>query len=307
MSARKVFLNSIGFALAALLSDGIFFPPGALALVSAKEKEAPVRLPVIDKADKGSKITIELEKKTAPQAVGKEREPEAPKPSGQPEKARAESFDDLKDPFESQLDSLPQLKDPFERFNRGMYKVNETLLDYVLDPLARGYARTVPEEGRVAVKNAFTNASSPASFVGSLAQGDVGKTVKVAGRLLINSTIGVGGMFDVARDHFGLDPVNEDFDRALGSYGIPAGPYIVLPFFGPSTARHAIGRAVDSLVNPTSYFAPFAASAGSTLGETVNAYSFNPDAKKDLDESAVDPYESVKHFYYGRRQSLIKE
>ncbi|MBI4389583.1 MAG: VacJ family lipoprotein [Nitrospinae bacterium] len=224
-----------------------------------------------------------------------------------PQEPRTESFDDLKDPFESQLDNLPQLQDPFERFNRGMYKVNETLLDYVLDPLARGYSRIVPEEGRIAVKNAFANASSPVSFVGSLSQGDVGKTVKVVGRLLINSTIGVGGMFDVARDHFGLDPVNEDFDQALGSYGIPAGPYIVLPFFGPSTARHAIGRAVDSLVNPVSYFAPFAANAGSTLGETVNAYSFNLDAKKDLDESAVDSYESVKHFYYGRRQSLIEE
>lgn len=306
MSARKVFLNSIGFMLAALLGGGMCFPPGSLALVSAKEKGPSVEIPGVDKENKGSKIIIELEKETAP-TDGKERAPEAPKPSGQPEKVRAESFDDLKDPFESQLDNLPQLQDPFERFNRGMYKVNETLLDYVIDPLARGYSTVVPEEGRIAVKNAFSNASAPVSFLGSLAQGDVAKTVKVVGRLLINSTVGVGGLFDVAQGHFGLDPVNEDFDQALGSYGIPAGPYIVLPFFGPSTARHAIGRAVDSLVNPTSYFAPFAVSAGSTLGESVNAYSFNLDAKKDLDESAVDPYESVKHFYYGRRQSLIKE
>lgn len=214
---------------------------------------------------------------------------------------KLQSFEELKDPFEAEVKNLPELHDPFEYYNRTVYKFNDALLEYVLSPAARGYGMIVPDVGRVAIKNVFSNASSPVSLLSSIAEGDIEKSATVFGRLLINTTLGLGGMFDVADDVYGIKPVSEDFDQALGSYGIPTGPYIVLPVFGPSTVRHTFGRVLDTMANPTTYFAPFAANVGAGAGNKVNTFSFDPDLKKDLDRSAVDPYESMRYFYYQRR------
>lgn len=242
------------------------------------------------------KVAIDLERKTKGVAKRQVAAPEKP----------LESFEDLKDPFEDEVKNLPELKDPFERYNRSMYKFNDTLAEYVLSPMARGYSRVVPEAGRVAVKNVLTNAASPTSFLSSLVQGEFATSATVLGRLVINTALGVGGIFDVA-SYYGINPVTKDFDQALESYGVPTGPYIVLPVFGPSTVRHTVGRVADSLANPTTYFAPVAANLGAGAGGTVNTYSFNPDIKKDLDQSAIDPYESVRYFYYQRRGMHAEE
>jgi phospholipid-binding lipoprotein MlaA len=165
----------------------------------------------------------------------------------------------------------------------------------------------VPDVGRVAIKNVFSNAASPVSIFSSIAQGEVEKSATALGRLLINTTLGLGGIFDVADEFYGIKPVSEDFDHALGSYGVPTGPYLVLPVFGPSTMRHVFGRILDTMANPTTYFAPFVANVSAGAGDRVNTFSFDPELKKDLDQSAVDPYESMRYFYYQRRGAVAEK
>ena len=109
------------------------------------------------------------------------------------------------------------------------------------------------------------------------------------------------------RRNLSLNSVDEDFDQALAKYGTPNGPYLVLPIFGPTSTRHAFGRTVDGLLNPTTYFLPFLGNAGLTVGEQVNSFSFYVEDKKALDQDAIDPYQSMQNFYYQNRQKKIKE
>ncbi len=259
-----------------------------------------------------SDVTIELEQK-----METERPPAPPVPvivtpvpsaqGDQPVEETYGSYDDLDDPFEDKTKQVKEIKDPYEKYNRFMYKVNDKIVQYALDPAARGYRKVVPEKGRVALKNVFSNFAAPVKLVSSIFQKDGDKTERVVKRFAINSTLGIGGINDVANDKYEIEPVSEDFGQTLGTYNVPSGPYLVLPIFGPSTGRDAVGRVVDSFLNPVNYVAPGAATLGMTAGQTINEYSFNVEAKEDLDNSAIDPYESLKHFYNERREQEVKE
>ena len=198
--------------------------------------------------------------------------------------------------------------DPFESYNRFMFDVNEGLYDYFIEPVARGYRFVLPEDVRIIIGNLFDNVAAPVKLVSSLIQGDMDKSGRVLGRFLINSTVGLGGMFDVAGQEYDIANVNEDMDQALGKRGVPTGPYIVWPFFGPSTARGTVGLGVDSLLSPTFLLgAPFTVGAGVTAGETVNNVSFIIEDKASLEESAIDEYESVRDFYLQYRENLLRD
>ncbi|MZH46176.1 MAG: VacJ family lipoprotein [Nitrospinae bacterium] len=219
-----------------------------------------------------------------------------------------EDYEDLEDPFAGDTKDLPILTDPLEGYNRWMFGVNESLYDHVLEPVARGYRNVVHENLRIGIKNLFSNAMAPVKFFSSLLQLDFEKSGRVLARTLINTTFGIGGLADVAGEEYNIEDVNEDFDQALGSYGIPTGPYVVLPFFGPSTARNIVGRAADGFLSPAFFLAPgFEISAGVTLEENINAVSFIVDDKKQLEESALDEYESIRDFYHQYRHGLVKE
>jgi phospholipid-binding lipoprotein MlaA len=220
-----------------------------------------------------------------------------------------EFYEELEDPFgPAEGEEIPVLTDPFVGYNRWMFNVNEGLYDYVMEPIAKGWRFVIPEDLRIVIRNAFDNALSPVKLVSSLAQGDFNKSGRVLSRVLINTTAGLGGMLDVAGQEYNIENVNEDFDQALGHYDVPTGPYLVLPFFGPSTARNVAGRVVDSFLSPSIFFAPsFFVSAGITVGETTNDVSFIIDDKKALEESAIDEYESVRDFYHQYREGLVKE
>jgi len=219
-----------------------------------------------------------------------------------------ESFDDMEDPFAEEEENIPVQKDPFESYNRWMYSVNEGIYDYFFEPVARGYRAVVHENVRLAIRNVFDNALSPVKLVSSAAQGDVDKSARVLSRLVLNTTVGLGGLFDVAGNEYGIENVNEDMDQALAFHGVPTGPYIVLPFFGPSSARDATGKVMDSLLSPTTLFSPsFLVGAGITIGDRTNSVSFIIDDKKSIDDSALDEYESVRDFYHQFREGLIAE
>ncbi len=220
---------------------------------------------------------------------------------------KTETYEPLEDPFAVEEEVTP-LADPFEGYNRFMFQVNERIWEYFMEPLARGWRFVMPEDVRVALKNMFDNATAPVKLVSSLLQGDLDKSGRVIGRTVINTTIGVGGAFDVAGDQFEIKNVNEDMDQALGAHMFPTGPYIVLPFLGPSTARGVVGRTVDSFLSPSVILAPsFFVGAGITLGENMNDSSFIIEDKEQLEESAIDEYESVRDFFHQYRQGLVKE
>jgi len=219
-----------------------------------------------------------------------------------------EDYEDLEDPFAGVEEDIPILSDPFEGYNRWMFGINETLYDYALEPVARGYRDLVHEDLRIGIKNMYNNATAPAKLVSSLFQLEFGKAGRVLVRTLINTTIGFAGYADVAGEEFGVEDVNEDFDQALGYYGIPTGPYVVLPFFGPSTARNIVGRAVDTLTSPGAFTGQsFGANVIINAEDNINQASFIVDDKKQLEDSALDEYESVRDFYHQFRHGLLKK
>ena len=218
-----------------------------------------------------------------------------------------ESIDNLRDPFAPNV-SAPDLADPFEDYNRFMFGFNQGFYDSLMEPVVRGYRDVVNENIRMVISNIFDNAMAPLKLVSSLLQGDLDKSGRVIGRTIINTTIGVGGMFDVADNEFQIKDVNEDLDQVLGAYGIPTGPYIVVPFFGPSYARNIIGKVGGTFLSPIAQFSPgFEVGAGLTVSDTINDTSFIVDDIKQLEESSVDKYESVRDFYNQYRFSLQNE
>ena len=217
-------------------------------------------------------------------------------------------FDDLEDPFASEEDIKPELSDPFEGYNRFMFGFNDKMYDYVVDPVTRGYRFLTMEDVRLAIRNVFNNLGFPIKFISSTIQMDGEKVGRSVLRFLINTLLGVGGLFDVADKDFGLSLVNEDMDQAFGHNSVATGPYVVLPFFGPSTVRHAVGRVADSFLSPAFLFsASLEVSAGLTVWENTNAYSFFLEERESIGESAIDEYESIRDFYLQFRKKLLEE
>ena len=252
-------------------------------------------------------IEIDIEKKSLKPTKRKTKSKQKPKKKPEPKPTEELDFEDAEDPFDDDFASLPKVDDRFESFNRFMFGVNANIEKYFFEPLTKGYRFITPEPGRLAIRNAFDNVGMPSRFISSAAQGNFEKSGRTFSRFLINSTLGIGGFFDVAKDYAGLDSVDEDFDQALANYGTPNGPYLVLPVFGPTSTRHAFGRTVDGLLNPVNYFLPFLGNAGLTVGEQVNSFSFYVEDKKALDQDAIDPYQSMQDFYYQNRQKKINE
>ncbi len=271
------------------------------------KKEEKPEIPEKDKmeslpSEKTGSMTGGMENETKTREVGQTASALETAPS-------VEFYEELEDPFgPAEGEEIPILNDPFVGYNRFMFNVNEGLYDYVMEPLAKSWRFVLPEDVRIVIRNAFDNALSPVKLVSSLVQGDLEKSGRVLSRALINTTAGLGGMLDVAGQEYNIENVDEDFDQALGHYDVPTGPYIVLPFLGPSTARNVTGRVVDSFLSPSIFFAPsFFVSSGITVAETTNDVSFIIDDKKALEESAIDEYESVRDFYHQYREGLVKE
>ena len=219
----------------------------------------------------------------------------------------SDSFDDLEDPFASKLDT-PEMPDPFEDYNRVMFDLNENFYDNIMGPVVREYRDFVNEDIRIGIANIFDNAMAPLKLVSSFLQGDIDKTGRVIARTIINTTIGLGGMFDVADSAFDIKDVNEDLDQVLGVYGVPTGPYIMLPLFGPSYARNIFGRAAGIFLSPTYHFAPGVEVGGAlTVTDQVNDTSFIVDDIEQMDDSTVDKYESVRDFYGQYRDVLVNQ
>jgi phospholipid-binding lipoprotein MlaA len=198
--------------------------------------------------------------------------------------------------------------DPWEPFNDTMFTFNLRLDRWVLKPVANVYRHVMPEPFQILIANGFDNIRFVPRFLNNLLQGKPGGAGRELARFLINSTAGIGGLFDPAKDYWGIRPSREDFGQTLGVWGAGPGPFLVLPVLEPMTIRDGIGRGVDYLLDPLSYFIPlFWAGVGLKAGEVINERALNYELFQGVEETTLDLYSSVRHFYLLRRERLIKE
>jgi phospholipid-binding lipoprotein MlaA len=198
--------------------------------------------------------------------------------------------------------------DPWESFNEKMFTLNRNLDRFVLKPVAFVYNHIMPEPWQVMIANGFDNIKFVPRMINNLLQAKWGGAGRELGRFLINSTFGIGGLFDPAKDYWGISKSSEDFGQTLGVWGSGPGPYLILPFMEPMTVRDGVGKLVDSFLDPLSYFIPFIWDRlGMKVGDVINDRALNYDLFQGFEESVIDMYSAVRHGYLQRRERLIRE
>jgi phospholipid-binding lipoprotein MlaA len=194
--------------------------------------------------------------------------------------------------------------DPLEGLNRATFKVNETVDDYVLKPVAKGYQAVTPGFVRSGVSNAFSNIGDVGTSVNNLLQGKPGNAVSDAGRFLVNSTLGILGLFDVATG-MGLDKHEEDFGQTLGSWGVGSGPFLVLPILGPSTLRDTVAKPADAYTGYSRYMGHVPTRNSTQALEIINFRADLLNTTSTLDEASLDKYQFIRDAYLQRRLSQV--
>ncbi len=202
------------------------------------------------------------------------------------------------------------VKDPIQPFNRAMFTFNDKVYYWLFRPLSKGYAAVLPEPARLGVRNFFTNIRMPGRFFNCIFQGKFKGAGTEMLRLVINSTLGVGGFSDPAKKYFKLDIQDEDFGQTLGRYNVGSGAFIEIPLFGPSNVRDGIGLLGDMVLDPIAWLtfvSPYA-STGANTYNTLNDVSIDKgDTYENLVEGAIDPYIMVQDAYMQNRTKKIKE
>ncbi len=211
------------------------------------------------------------------------------------------------DPFSDEL-NMHVIKDPWEPMNEQVFLFNLKVDRYVLKPVATGYAWLLPDPVERAISRAMTNVRFVPRTVNNLLQWKLENAGIEVGRFLVNSTVGVAGLFDVAGDYFDLQAVPaEDFGQTLAMHGVQAGPYLVLPLFPPTTVRDGIGTVGDVLLDPLSYVLPFIPQASMRATEIVNERSKNLDLYEGVEVATLDMYGAVREAYTQKRSQAIRE
>ena len=196
--------------------------------------------------------------------------------------------------------------DPFERVNRAVFSFNETADEYVIKPVAEAYRFVLPEFVRTGVTNFFSNINDVLIAANNLLQGKPSNAASDIGRFLVNSTIGILGLFDVATD-MGLDKNREDFGQTLGVWGVADGPYMVLPFLGASNVRDTVGLVVDMetdfMLNTNKLDSDEKLAVNGL--RVINRRADLLDAGQLLEDAAFDKYSFVRDGYIQRRRSQV--
>jgi phospholipid-binding lipoprotein MlaA len=195
-------------------------------------------------------------------------------------------------------------RDPFEPANRVIYRFNDTVDTVVIRPLAEAYRVVLPSFVRTGISNFFANINDVLVALNNVLQGKVGAAVSDTGRVLVNTTLGVGGLFDVA-SKLNLEKHNEDFGQTLGFWGIGDGPYLMIPLLGPSSLRDVVGRFVDGKGDPVGFLTRVAWRNSLWGTRTVNQRAELLDTSRILETASLDPYEFLRDGYLQRRRNLI--
>jgi phospholipid-binding lipoprotein MlaA len=198
--------------------------------------------------------------------------------------------------------------DPLESFNEKMFWFNREVLDrYILKPVATAWDFVLPDPVQKGIHNAIDNLAVVRRVVNNALQLKFMNSAKEVARFGINSTIGLAGLFDLAKDGFGIEQSDEDMGQTFGVWGMGPGPYLVLPFLPPLTIRDGIGFVIDTAMTPYIYFVPWYASIGGTAVNVVNERSLNLDRYERVVESTVDLYGAVRNAYLQRRAAAIRQ
>lgn len=216
-------------------------------------------------------------------------------------------FDGLDD-FDAELEDRAGFPDPLETVNRQTLRFNQLFDRLLIDPIARAYRFVVPSQARRAFRQLLANLNAPATLVNDLLQRewrDGGITVT---RFALNTTVGVAGLFDPARD-LGYEPHTSDFGQTLALEGVASGPFLVLPALGPTTMRDGVGTLVDIMFRPTTYLLAgtdqifHAALRGGSSG--IATRDANAEAMRALEDSSIDYYAALRNAYYQHRTAEI--
>lgn len=190
--------------------------------------------------------------------------------------------------------------DPFEPINRRVFTFNQYVDALLLDPIANMYRMGVPEDVQISVANILHNASEPVIFINDCLQKKRKKALESFSRFMINSVFGIFGVFDVAK-RLGLDPHRESFNTTLKYYGVPQGPYIVLPILGPSNPRFVLGTIIDFYIDPVRYYAQKHDKHSWTYWRTgmqfITVRANLTEDMRNFQENSIDFYAAVRSFF----------
>lgn len=197
-------------------------------------------------------------------------------------------------------------RDPLEPLNRGIYRFNDVFDKALAKPVAQAYDTVVPGPLQLMARSFFSNLDDVVVTFNDLLQFKFNQALQDGGRVLVNSTFGLGGIADVA-SAIGLEKHDEDFGQTLGRWGIDSGPYLVLPFFGPSSVRDGLGRVVDANLDLVLYI-DHVPTRNQTFALRFEAKRADLlDAEKVVDEAAIDRYSFLRDAYLQRRRSLVHD
>lgn len=194
--------------------------------------------------------------------------------------------------------------DPFEPFNRAMFSFNEGLDKYILKPVAEGYDTVLPDPVKTGVSNFFSNLEDLFVIINDLLQFKITQAIQDTGRFVLNSTIGLYGLIDVATP-VGLPKHHEDFGQTLATWGVGDGPYIVLPFFGPKTMRGTVGFVAESSIDPVYKIEQDDSLYGTVILRAVDQRYQLLKAGRIVEQAALDKYSFIRDAYLQHRKNLI--
>lgn len=197
-------------------------------------------------------------------------------------------------------------QDPWESFNRGVYSFNDKLDRAVLKPTAKGYRAITPDAVETGVTNFFANLEEIPTLLNNLLQFKWLAALSDTGRLAVNTTVGIGGIFDVATP-LGLDKHDEDFGQTLGRWGVNPGPYLVLPLFGPSSPRDIFGLVGDYSVGMIRQVEDTSTRNSLYVVEIIDTRARLLSLDEVIDEAAMDPYIYIRDAWLQRRRSLVHD
>ena len=220
----------------------------------------------------------------------------------------AAGADDEFDLLEEELDEQKvKIPDPLKGYNRAMHNFNDRLYFSVLKPFAKACKKAVPKPARISIRNFFNNLGTPARYVSCLLQNKRRAAGKELHRFAYNTTVGVLGFGDPARDKLGLEPADEDLGQTLGKWGVGNGVYLVLPLLGPSTVRDTVGLVGGQFLNPVRYVDPTEVSIAISAGKIANENTFTIGKYESFKSAAVDPYVAMRNAYIQYRDKQVQE
>lgn len=199
----------------------------------------------------------------------------------------------------------PDPRDPWERFNRASFKLNDALDRAVLRPTTRAYVKVTPRVIRTGISNFFSNLETVTTLINNALQGKGRAVGQDTARLLLNSTLGLGGLFDPA-SAAGIERNDEDFGQTLGAWGVKSGPYLMVPFLGPSTLRDTLARVPDRYADPVHYLEDDSTRFMITAVEVIDLRAGLLSLDKQLEES-FDRYAFVRNAWLQRREYKVMD